>query len=338
MALTYESIQGDIYQSIQNQQRYAAQYAVDPWASNAGTYENAATSEATKQQELTALLKSGGFTPEGGSVSGGQPSTMDPTALANTTKSAAAQMGVSNPGQSEYDTRLKAMMTGSFGPDDPSYQWRFDQGQQAVERSQAAKGLLGSGNALQELMTYGQGMASTEYQAQFARLMSGSQQATSQYDSAIKGLSAMAGIEYNQGMLGVAQQNAQTNAFSAQATAANQAGQLGLANSKFDYQKTQDSAAEQAHKDYLATLANPTGQQVSNPNPNSPLNSGAYISPGGTTYLNADGSPMTGTFYQAYSVGSSSTVDNGGYTGGSGSWSSSSGGGGEWDASGYSGD
>lgn len=58
---------------------------------------------------------------------------------------------------------------------DPSYQFRFQQGQQALERSGAAKGFLGSGNILQELVGYGQGMASQEYQAQFNRQMAGAQ-------------------------------------------------------------------------------------------------------------------------------------------------------------------
>lgn len=45
---------------------------------------------------------------------------------------------------------------------DPSYQFRLGQGQQAIERSNAAKGMLGSGNVLAELAKYGQGMASEE--------------------------------------------------------------------------------------------------------------------------------------------------------------------------------
>jgi len=53
---------------------------------------------------------------------------------------------------------------------DPSYQWRLDQGNQAINRSAAAKGMLGSGNVLAELAKYGQGMASQEYGNQFGRL------------------------------------------------------------------------------------------------------------------------------------------------------------------------
>lgn len=45
---------------------------------------------------------------------------------------------------------------------DPSYQFRLGQGEQAINRSAAAKGMLGSGNVLAELAKYGQGMASEE--------------------------------------------------------------------------------------------------------------------------------------------------------------------------------
>ncbi len=53
---------------------------------------------------------------------------------------------------------------------DPSYQFRLGQGNQAINRSAAAKGMLGSGNVLAELAKYGQGMASQEYGNQFNRL------------------------------------------------------------------------------------------------------------------------------------------------------------------------
>lgn len=53
-----------------------------------------------------------------------------------------------------------------------AYDWRRKQGQQALERSMGAKGLLGSGNRLTELTKYGQDMASQEYENQFGRLSS----------------------------------------------------------------------------------------------------------------------------------------------------------------------
>lgn len=116
-------------------------------------------------------------------------------------KTADSAAGVSNVGQDPYSRGLETMMTGGFTPNDPSYAWRFQQGQQALERSQASKGLLGSGNAAVELQTYGQGMASTEYQAQFQRLMQGATMATGQYDTAMSNLARMMGLSLGAGGL-----------------------------------------------------------------------------------------------------------------------------------------
>ena len=50
------------------------------------------------------------------------------------------------------------------------YQFDVDQGNQAINRSAAAKGSLNSGGVLAELAKYGQGMASREYGNQVNRL------------------------------------------------------------------------------------------------------------------------------------------------------------------------
>lgn len=47
---------------------------------------------------------------------------------------------------------------------DPGYQFRMEQGQQALQRSAAAKGGLNSGGFMKGLANYSQGLASTEYQ------------------------------------------------------------------------------------------------------------------------------------------------------------------------------
>ena len=67
------------------------------------------------------------------------------------------------------------MLTGLLN--DPSkiqqtagYQFDVDQGNQAINRSAAAKGSLNSGGVLAELAKYGQGMASKEYGDQVNRL------------------------------------------------------------------------------------------------------------------------------------------------------------------------
>lgn len=58
-----------------------------------------------------------------------------------------------------------------FSEDDPSYKWRLQQGQQALERSAAARGQLTGGGTMKALARYGQGAASQEYQAAFNRFM-----------------------------------------------------------------------------------------------------------------------------------------------------------------------
>lgn len=94
-----------------------------------------------------------------------------------------------------YRKKLEAMSTGQFGIDDPSYKFRFDQGQKALERSQASKGLLGSGNAAVELQQYGQGAASQEYQAQFQRMLQGMGAVEEQYNSQQARLMQLAGVQ-----------------------------------------------------------------------------------------------------------------------------------------------
>lgn len=59
-----------------------------------------------------------------------------------------------------------------FSTTDPSYQFRYDQGLEAVNRSLAAQGQLGSGLQMKSLMDYGQASASQEYGNEWNRLAS----------------------------------------------------------------------------------------------------------------------------------------------------------------------
>lgn len=80
------------------------------------------------------------------------------------------------------DNRFEGALTGSEGRlnsllDNPdsikesaAYKFRVGQGQEALQRSMGAKGMLNSGNRLMELTKYGQDMGSQEYDAQFGRL------------------------------------------------------------------------------------------------------------------------------------------------------------------------
>jgi hypothetical protein len=94
-----------------------------------------------------------------------------------------------------YRDKLEQMATGEFTANDPSYQFRFQQGQQAAERSLASKGLLNSGNAAIELQNYGQGAASQEYGAQFDRMLKALSGVESQYDTQMQRLMKMAGVD-----------------------------------------------------------------------------------------------------------------------------------------------
>jgi len=74
-------------------------------------------------------------------------------------------------GLSDAETRLRSLLD---NPDSinqsAAYKFRVGQGQEALQRSLGAKGLLNSGNRLMELTKYGQDMASQEYDAQYGRL------------------------------------------------------------------------------------------------------------------------------------------------------------------------
>lgn len=70
-----------------------------------------------------------------------------------------------------YEQRLVQLMNNPDSiADTNAYKFRFNQGQQALERSAASKGMLNSGNTLAALADYGQGAASQEYGNEFNRL------------------------------------------------------------------------------------------------------------------------------------------------------------------------
>lgn len=71
----------------------------------------------------------------------------------------------------KYEQRLNSLLD---NPDSiqntGAYKFAFNQGQEAVNRNLAAKGLLKSGNRLSELTKFGQGLASQQYGAEADRL------------------------------------------------------------------------------------------------------------------------------------------------------------------------
>lgn len=109
---------------------------------------------------------------------------------------------------------------------DPSYQWRLQQGQQAIERGAAARGGLYSGRAAKDLTNYAQGAASQEYQNAFNRYQ------TSRA-AKLAPLQSLAGVGQSAaGTVGNAAQNYGTNASNLITGAGNAqaAGQVGAAN------------------------------------------------------------------------------------------------------------
>jgi len=59
-----------------------------------------------------------------------------------------------------------------FSQDDPSYQFRMNEGQKAIERSAAARGIGQTGGTMKALTRYGQDAASQEYQSAYNRALS----------------------------------------------------------------------------------------------------------------------------------------------------------------------
>lgn len=87
---------------------------------------------------------------------------------------------------------------------DPGYAFNLQQGQQAIERSAAARGGVGGGATDKALMDYSQGLAGNEYQNAYNRF-------TNNQTNTFNRLASVAGV---------GQQAATTNAANGQATAA----------------------------------------------------------------------------------------------------------------------
>lgn len=118
-------------------------------------------------------------TGEGGGSAAGEATTVNPEYLAPWTQAftppsdgaipTGAAPSFQNPGEFggfsafQGPGEFKAP-TGDSILQDPSYQWRLNQGTGAIENSAAARGVLNSGGTLSDILNYGQGAASQEYQ------------------------------------------------------------------------------------------------------------------------------------------------------------------------------
>lgn len=98
----------------------------------------------------------------------------------------------------------------------PGYQFRFGEGQRAVESSGAARGMLMSGGTLKDLTRFGQGVAASDFNDQFNRTASvaaGGQQVNSHLGN----LGASMANNIGNNMMGAA--NARASGYAGQAAA-----------------------------------------------------------------------------------------------------------------------
>lgn len=129
--------------------------------------------------------------------------------------------------QGTYGSLMKPFGAAEFQKyQDPGYQFQLDQGNKALQNSQAAQsGVLG-GAALKDMIGYNQGMANTAYQNAFGRYMS-------QNDATYNRLSSLLGLGEN-AAAGVGNMGAQvtSNIGNTLMSGANAqaAGQVGSAN------------------------------------------------------------------------------------------------------------
>lgn len=88
----------------------------------------------------------------------------------------------------------------------PEAQFALSQGVQALDRSAAAHGSFGSGGAMQELMSFGQGLASTQYNTAFNHALQTSQFNNSNLQTQFQDLLGQKNAGINAGHLGLQSQ------------------------------------------------------------------------------------------------------------------------------------
>lgn len=216
---------------------FVSKNAVDQWnASTVGQYNKQVEKKQLEAQQNYAkgLGNKGLYTMLGGQVDPADPWGFYRESFSNKL----AENETVDP-SNIYRDKLAKMSTGEFGIDDPSYRWRFEQGQQALERSQAAKGLLGSGNAAVELQEYGQGAASQEYGAQFDRMLQALSGVSQQYNTQQTRLMELAGVNLDplgSRKVGVQEMGNAVSAQGNQLQAQSQANRLGFEQTQWQDQ------------------------------------------------------------------------------------------------------
>jgi hypothetical protein len=186
------------------------------------TYKQQLADNSQYYGDATGALNKG-YDTAGGDVRQGYGdaiNTMQPFASPNALMQLYDMGGVARPGEDTarpYD----------FKSTDPSYQWRFNQGQAALDRSAASRGMLLSGAQLKASQDYGGNAASQEYGAQFNRL-------SGLASSAQNAAGQVAGYQQGQGTalanLATGRGTALGNMALGQGTALNNLGQTHLSN------------------------------------------------------------------------------------------------------------
>lgn len=176
----------------------AGAQAADPFASQRGMYQGilgnlyggmAGTREGAISQARNAFGGLGSVGPMGGLLDKAE--AVSPLGGAGTD---VGQAGAQGPNS------IMDFITSS-----PDYQFRMQEGQRALERSASAKGMRNSGGLLRSLVQFGQGQASSAYDAEIQRIMT--------MAGATIGSPGMAGQLISQGQQN--QYNAQQNAIGA---------------------------------------------------------------------------------------------------------------------------
>lgn len=142
--------------NIKNMNDYYSATGVRPVSGSAGRLNNIRIPAAIKTGDWSKL----GFSP----ISAGGGQSIDYAGLNSAVDAALANQKTPD----NFGSLLKTF-SGEDLTDDPSYQWRFDQGQKAAERQLAASGKYLTPAASQALAETGQNMASQEYQNAYNR-------------------------------------------------------------------------------------------------------------------------------------------------------------------------
>lgn len=148
--------------------------AVGRFLGGSGAASGSSTPILTSSGGLAPLPSSGAALSGGGSSifgGGGSLSNILSAGLGTSANDDAeeALLRAQNKAMGVYEPFANASFTPGDLTQDPGYQFNLAQGQQALDRAQAARGGYFSGNALKEAQQFGQGLADTTYNDAFQR-------------------------------------------------------------------------------------------------------------------------------------------------------------------------